>query len=94
MSRTTPAYAEAFEEKAGQPLAQLAIVRLKSRGQYEVMALSQEAEDSPLWFREETGRRYIESDMGEHELRLQPELYGELIALPELRGGHFKVLAY
>jgi|GEM_PF-3889568 len=92
ISRTTPAYAEAFEEKQSMPRRE--IVRLMSRGRYQVQALMQEAEGTPLWFQGKEGRYYIESDMEERVLRLQPELYRDLKALPELRGVYFKALAY
>ena len=94
MSRTTPAYAEVFEEKAGQPMPRLEIARLKSRGRYEIQTLSREAKGSTLRLQKQGKRLYIESDLKEHVLRLQPEPYGELLALPELRGIYFKALAY
>ncbi len=94
ISRTTPAYAEAFEERGSQLRWLRAIVRLKSRGHYEVQSLSQEATGSPLWFDSGVGRRYIDSDMEKRVLRLQPEPYGELQALPDLNGVYFETLAY
>lgn len=94
ISRTTPAYAEAFEERGKQLLRHYTIVRLKSRGSYEVQSLSREAKGDTLWFNSEGGRRYIDSDIEERVLRLQPEPYGELQALPDLRGAYFKALAY
>jgi hypothetical protein len=94
LSRTTPAYAEAFEEKADIGLPDRAIVRLKSRGRYDRQELFRETREGPLWFKSEIGARYIESDMEEHVLRLQPAPYGKLKALPELRGIYFKALAY
>lgn len=94
LSRTTPAYAEAFEEKEDMGLSDRAIVRLKSRGRYDKQELFRETKEGPLWFKSETGARYIESDMEEHVLRLQPVPYGKLKALPELRGVYFKALAY
>lgn len=94
MSRTTPAYAEAFAEKKGEPLPRRAIVRLKSRGGYEVKPLRQETRGGSLWFDSESGRCYIDSDLTERVLRLQPEPYGDLESLPDLRGVYFKALAY
>lgn len=94
MSRTTPAYAEVFEEKTGQPMPRLEIVRLKSRGRYEIQTLSRTAQGSILRLQKPGERLYFESDLKEHVLRLQPEPYGELLALPELRGIYFKALAY
>jgi hypothetical protein len=94
ISRTTPAYAEVFEERGSGTLWHRAISRLKSRGRYEVRSLLQETGGSSLWFQEDGGRRYIESDLEERVLRLQPEPYGELETLPDLRGAYFKVLAY
>lgn len=94
ISRTTPAYAEAFEERGNQLRWLRTVVRLKSRGHYEVQSLSQEAKGSPLWFDSGVGRRYIDSDMEERVLRLQPEPYGELQAHPDLNGVYFKTLAY
>ncbi len=94
LSRTTPAYAEAFEEKEDMGLSARAIVRLKSRGRYDKQELFRETKEGPLWFKSEIGARYIESDMEEHVLRLQPAPYGKLMALPELRGVYFKALAY
>jgi hypothetical protein len=94
LSRTTPAYAEAFEEKEDMGLSDRAIVRLKSRGRYDKQQLFRETQEGPLWFKSEIGARYIESDMEEHVLRLQPVPYGKLKALPELRGVYFKALAY
>ncbi|MDO8707069.1 hypothetical protein [Pseudomonas sp.] len=94
ISRTTPAYAEVFEERGNGTLRHRAISRLKSRGRYEVKSLLQETRGSALWFPAEGGRRYIESDLEERVLRLLPEPYGELETLPDLRGVYFKVLAY
>ena len=94
LSRTTPAYAEAFEEKEDMGLSDRAIVRLKSRGRYDKQELFRETKEGPLWFKSEIVARYIESDMEEHVLRLQPVPYGKLKALPELRGVYFKALAY
>ncbi len=94
LSQTTPAYAEAFEEKEDMGLPARAIVRLKSRGRYDKQELFRETREGPLWFKSEIGARYIESDMEEHVLRLQPVPYGKLKALPELRGVYFKALAY
>lgn len=94
MSKTTPAYAEAFEEKAGQPISQFTIVRLKSQGRYKKPEIFRETKDGPLWFKGELGIRFIESDMLEHVLRLQPRAYGKLKALPELREVYFQTLAY
>ena len=94
ISRTTPAYAEVFEERGSGTLPHRAISRLKSRGRYEVKPLLQEARGGALWFQAEGGRRYIESDLEERVLRLLPEPYGELETLPDLRGAYFKVLAY
>lgn len=94
LSRTTPAYAEAFEEKEDMGLSARAIVRLKSRGRYDKQALFRETREGPLWFKSEIGARYIEGDMEERVLRLQPASYGKLQALPELRGIYFKALAY
>jgi hypothetical protein len=94
LSRTTPAYAEAFEEKDEMALPDMDIIRLKSRGRYDKQELFRETKDGPLWFKGEIGARYIESDMEEHVLRLQPVPYGKLKALPELRGVYFKTLAY
>lgn len=94
VSRTTPAYAEAFEEKPGQVMPQRRIVRLKSRGRYERMNLYRSSDEGPLWFRDKSGRRYVEDDMEEHVLRLLPEPYEKLKALPELREVYFSTLAY
>ncbi len=94
LSRTTPAYAEAFEEKEDMGLSDRAIVRLKSHGRYDKQEIFRETREGPLWFKSEIGARYIESDMEEHVLRLQPVPYGKLKALPELRGVYFKALAY
>jgi hypothetical protein len=94
LSRTTPAYAEAFEEREDMGLSDRVIVRLKSRGRYDKQELFRETKEGPLWFKSETGAHYIESDMEEHVLRLQPVPYGKLKALPELRGVYFKALAY
>jgi hypothetical protein len=94
MSRTTPTYAEIFQEKEDSPLPQRAIARLKSRGQYEVLAVARSAKGGPLWFQGKEGQHYLESDMQERVLRLQPKPYGELTALPELHGAHFRALAY
>lgn len=94
LSRTTPAYAEAFEEREDMGLSDRAIVRLKSRGRYDKQELFRETKEGPLWFKSEIGARYIESDMEEHVLRLQPVPYGKLKVLPELRGAYFKALAY
>lgn len=94
LSRTTPAYAEAFEEREDMGLSDRTIVRLKSRGRYDKQELFRETQEGPLWFKSEIGARYIESDMEEHVLRLQPAPYGKLKALPELRGVYFKALSY
>jgi hypothetical protein len=94
LSRTTPAYAEAFEETEDMGLPDRAIVRLKSRGRYDKQELFRETREGPLWFKSELGARYIEGDLQEHVLRLQPAPYGKLKALPELRGVYFKALAY
>ncbi|HLY97289.1 MAG TPA: hypothetical protein VKO66_08710 [Sideroxyarcus sp.] len=94
LSRTTPAYAEAFERKTGQLLSQFEIVRLGSGGRYEVQALSRKVRGGPLWFKVGGQRWYIESDLEEHVLRLQPEPYGQLQSLPELHEVYFKALAY
>ncbi len=94
MSRTTPTYAEIFREKEDSPLPPRAIAMLKSRGQYEVLAVARSSQGGPLWFQGKEGRHYLESDMQERVLRLQPGSYGKLTALPELRGAHFKTLAY
>jgi hypothetical protein len=94
LSRTTPAYAEAFEEPEGIGLSQFAIVRLKSRGRYQKQELFRETKNGPLWFKGEIGIRYIERDMEEHVLRLQPMPYGKLKALPDLREVYFGTLAY
>jgi len=94
LSRTTPAYAEAFEEKEDMGLSDRAIVRLKSRGRYDKQELFRETREGPLWFQSEIGARYIEGDMEERVLRLHPAPYEKLKALPELRGVYFKALAY
>ncbi len=93
MSRTTPTYAEIFQEE-GTPLPHRAIASLKSRGQYEVLAVARSFKGGPLWFQGKEGRHYLESDMQGRVLRLQPDPYGTLTALPELRGVHFRALAY
>ena len=93
ISRTMPAYAEVIEEKDRLSLMSYEIVRLKSRGRYDVV-LWQEMKKTPLWFLSKEGRRYIERDREDNVLRLQPESYQRLIELPELHGSYFKVLAY
>lgn len=94
LSRTTPTYAEAFEEKEDMGLSDRAIVRLKSRGRYDKQELFRETREGPLWFKSEIGARYIEGDMEARVLRLHPAPYGKLKALPELRGVYFRALAY
>lgn len=93
ISRTTPAYAEVVEDKDRLSLMSYEVVRLKSRGRYDVV-LWQKTKETPLWFLSEEGRHYAERDPEDHILRLQPEFYQKLMELPELRGIYFKALAY
>ncbi len=94
ISRATPAFAEVFEEKGRGTIWHRAIARLKSHGRYEIQTLSRDTQDGSLWFDSEAGQRYIDSDLAMHVLRLHPEPYGELLALPDLRGIYFKTLNY
>ena len=91
LSRTTPAYAEAFIENG--PLPHRSIVRLMSRGNYQVQALQQK-QGEPRWFMQGKQRLYVDSDLAAHVLRLQPEPYQKLDALPELKDTYFQAIAY
>ena len=91
ISRTTPAYAEAFIEDG--PLPHRSIVRLMSRGRYQVQTL-QGKQGEPRWFVQDKARLYVDGDLGAHVLRLQPEPYQKLDALPELKDVYFQTIAY
>lgn len=92
-SHTTPAYAETFAE-GGEGLRARNISRLRTLGVLENVEFFRDFEGGMPWF-EEGGRRfYVESDMMERVVRLQPALYGALVMQPGLRQYHFKALAY
>lgn len=92
-SRTTPAYAETFVEAEG-PVPPRRVMRLKTLGRLEPVGLQRDSEEGSLFFLDGKRRLYVEPDLAEHVLRLQPGLYGELQRLPGLRLDSFKTLAY
>ena len=92
-SRTTPAYAETFAE-GGTGLRPRGISRLSTLGVLETAEVYRDGEDGPLWLMEGERRLYIEPDMIELVVRLQPASYGELTLQPGLRRHYFKTLAY
>lgn len=92
-SHTTPAYAETFAE-GGKGLRPRSISRLRTLGVLETAEVYRDGEDGPLWLMEGERRLYIEPDMAERVVRLQPVLYGALALQPGLSKHYFKALAY
>ena len=92
-SHTTPAYAETFSQ-GGEGLSARIISRLGTLGALEPTEVYRDFEGGMPWLEEGGRRLYIESDMLEHIVRLQPALYGELALQPGLRQHYFKTLAY
>lgn len=92
-SQTTPAYAETFAE-GGKGLRPRSISRLRTLGVLETAEVYRDGEDGPLWLMEGERRLYLEPDMAERVVRLQPALYGALALQPGLRRYYFKALAY
>ncbi|MBI2788998.1 MAG: hypothetical protein HYX59_09985 [Elusimicrobia bacterium] len=92
-SRTTPAYAETFDE-GGPGLRPRSISRLRTLGVLETAEVYRDGEGGPLWLMEGERRLYLEPDLTEHVLRLQPAGYAELATRPGLRPHYFKALAY
>lgn len=92
-SQTTPAYAETFAE-GGEGLRPRGISRLRTLGVLETAEVYRDGEDGPLWLMEGERRLYIEPDMAERVVRMQPAHYGALTLVPGLRRRYFKTLAY
>ncbi|MDP3544531.1 MAG: hypothetical protein Q8T11_18855 [Elusimicrobiota bacterium] len=92
-SHTTPAYAETFAE-GGEGLRARRISRLGTLGLLEPAEFHRDFEGSEPWLEEGGRRLYIESDMTERVVRLQPARYGALVMQPGLRRHYFKTLAY
>lgn len=92
-SHTTPAYAETFAEGV-EALRPRRIARLGTLGVLEPAEVYRDFEGGMPWFEEGGRRLYIESDMTERVVRLQPAHYGALTLVPGLRRHYFKTLAY
>lgn len=92
-SHTTPAYAETFAE-GGKALRPRAVSRLRTLGVLETAEVYRDGEGGPVWLMEGERRLYVEPDMTERVVRLQPAHYGALTLLPGLRRHYFKTLAY
>lgn len=92
-SHTTPAYAETFAE-GGKGLRARGISRLGTLGLLEAVEFHRDVEGGETWFEEGGRRLYIESDMTQRVVRLQPARYGALVMQPGLRPHYFKALAY